>query len=248
MLPMTESDNTCVLPSLGNRCWFAGINLAPSENYDSGLALVNRERQLYRTDKLYTDSDILTTIAGVQPLEGLVVAMDLPKNMSMGSRFRQEAVRMHPLSSRRLYSPENSAELAAFDGTLERFAARTWGLYQAMTDAGALVVLFSQQQAKLGYKLFNPYRSRSPMGCRTMQALVGESLKLKGLSSNMAPSSVLDAMVGAYTAWMFWKGEAGEDYSVHQDSNERYRAEILRIRPEDEKPYQRRRFYRPRYR
>jgi hypothetical protein len=238
MTDLANSSPLALLPALGGRCWFAGINLAPNENYETGLALVNRERQLYRTDKLYSDTDILTAISGIQPAESLIVAMDLPKNMNMSSRFRQEAVRMHPMRSR----PGHH------EGTLDRFATRVWGLYQAMTESGALVVLYSQQQAKMGYKIFNPYRSRSPAGCRALQTLIAETLCIKTNSTNMVPSSVLDAMVGSYTAWLVWKGTSGEDFDLGQDDAGRWMLEALRTRPEDEKPALRRRFYRPRYR
>jgi hypothetical protein len=94
------------------------------------------------------------------------------------------------------------------------------------------------------YDMNIPYRSRSPQGCRALQALIKLRLGIPNVPSNLAPSSVLDAMIAAYTAWSVYKGTSGVHYQLYQEhlatgsntpdptSHRIYLDPLLRVPPE----------------
>jgi hypothetical protein len=103
----------------------------------------------------------------------------------------------------------------------DRFAQRAKDFYEAMNARGILAVNFFAPHAKLRYGLDIPFRHRSPMGCRALQAALKQKLGIKDIPTNLMPSSVLDAMIGAYTAWILSKGKDTEHFKLYQDDEQR---------------------------
>lgn len=185
------------LPPLTDKWLFVGIDLAPNDSLETGIAVIDRDKNLVRMEKVDSDKDIFLYLSNLGPKSGLLIALDIPKNLSANSKWRQQQIRMHPLQIL-----NNSDETAS-----SRFARRAYDFYQRATAEGFFVINFFSHYAKMRYGLNVPYRSRSPQGCRALQAAIKEVLKLQNITTNLAPSSVLDAMVGAYTAWSIYKAD-----------------------------------------
>lgn len=111
----------------------------------------------------------------------------------------------------------------------DRFSPRAWKFYRRLSGEGFFVVNFFAHHAKLRYGLSIPYKNRTPQGCRALQALMKERLKLEGVPTNLAPSSVLDAMIGAYAAWSLFKGKDKLDFKLYQDDKDRLYFDPLRL-------------------
>jgi len=188
----------CELPALENKWLFVGLDLAPVDSLETGIAVIDRDRKLVRMEKLESDRQIYTFLDSLGPKDGLIIALDIPKSLSFTSKWRQQQIKMHPL--RLLNQDEASGS--------RRFAKRADDIYHALTSKGFFVVNFFSHYAKLRYNLNVPYRSRSPQGCRALQAVIKENLKIRHISSNLAPSSILDAMIGAYIAWQVYTAQA----------------------------------------
>ena len=139
--------------------------------------------------------------------------------LGLPGRWRQQEVKMHPL---RLQIDEREEDT-------DRFSPRAWNFYEALTEDGFLVVNFFAHHAKMRYNLNIPYKTRTPQGCRALQALMKERLKLEGVPTNLAPSSVLDAMIGAYVAWSLPKGKDKLDYKLFRDDKNRLYLDPLQL-------------------
>ncbi len=202
---------------MGTMWNFVGIDLAPNESLETGVAVLNRERRLVRMDKIYTDDDILLYLDNLAPDNNLVVALDMPKSLSIPGRWRQEEIKMHPL---RLIREEDNQPQGA-TGSIDRYAQRATDLFNVLTDKGVIVFLYFNYQARMRYDLNIPYRNRTPQGCRALQSLIKLRLSIPNVPSNLAPSSVLDAMIGAYTAWSMYKGKLGQHFHLFKDSESR---------------------------
>lgn len=196
------------LPDLGLKLYFASVDLAPNDQLETGLSTLNRERVLVRMDKLYRDEDILQAIESLGPLRNTIVCIDMPKSLSIPGRWRQEEVKMHPLRLKR----QNGDVISRFD-------KRGYKLADALEQRGALVLMYFHYWARVNYDMLVPFRSRSPHGCRALQAAIEHQLGITNLPSNLAASSVLESMVGAYVSWSVWAGEAGRDYEVYKDES-----------------------------
>lgn len=189
--PLTLDD----LPPLENKWHFVGIDLAPIDSLETGIVVIDRDRTILRMEKVEHDKEIFHFIENLGPKDGLIIALDIPKSLSFTSKWRQQQIKMHPL--RFLHKDQD-----AFAHS--RFSKRASDIYQHLSNKGFLIINFFSHYAKLRYGLNIPFRSRSPQGCRAMQALIKERLKIQPLSSHLAPSSVLDAMIGAYLAWSIY--------------------------------------------
>ncbi len=206
-------------PNLGLAHRFAAVDLAPNEQLESGFSAIDRERVLVRMDKLYRDTDIIMAVESLGPANGTIVVVDMPKSLSIPGRWRQEEIKMHALRLKR----QNGSYT-------ERYEERGLRLYDILEEAGATPFLYFNYWTRVNYDMLIPFRSRSPHGCRALQSAIEHQLGIKSLPTNLAPSSVLESMVGAYASWSVWAGTPGTDYEIFlTDSG--YKALIPKARP-----------------
>jgi hypothetical protein len=204
-------------PPISHTTVFVGIDLAPSESLETGIAILDTERNLLRMDKLGVDDDIVQYIQNLQPYTGTLIMIDQPKNLSVENRWRQEQIRMHPLQ---IYRDGGSPE--------DRFSERAMTLYDAIRDnENRLVFLHYNHLAKMRYNLQIPFRTRTPHGCRALQATIKTVLEIPNMPTNLAPISVLDAMIGAYSAWLMRYGSDETHFQLYKDEDKRLHYEPL---------------------
>lgn len=209
--------------SLGNKCLFVGIDMAPIDSLETGIAVLDRERRIMRMDKLSENDDILLFLDNLAPPENMIVVLDIPKSLSIPSKWRQQQIKMHPLHLRSSI-PNATQEVVP----TERFAQRAKAFYEAVDERGILMLNFFTAHAKLRYDLNMPFRHRSSQGCRTLQAALKQQLHIQDVPSNLMPSSVLDAMIGAYTAWMIYKGQEEQHFQLYRDDERRLYVDPLK--------------------
>jgi hypothetical protein len=206
------------LPNLGDKWHFVGIDLAPQETLETGVAVIDRNRQLVRMDKLYTDENILLFLDNLGPRQNVIIALDVPKNLNIPSKWRQEQIKMHPVRMIRRSEEDR----------IGRCAQRVYDLYDQLRERGFLTVMYFNNLARLRYGLYVPFRVRTPQGCRALQAAVKTQLRVNNLPNNLAPSSVLDAMIGAYAAWSLYRGKEGRHYQLFACPDDRLELEPLK--------------------
>jgi predicted nuclease with RNAse H fold len=206
--------------------WFVGLDLAPNEKLETGLVILDGERCIHQADKIITDAQIVTAITQLAAPGQVVIAIDAPKSLSLETKWQQERVRMHPLQLK-----EHSNDGAALIGQpalqLDRFSERLWFVADELIQRGYTVVVTVDAIARQRYGLNIPFRARTPQGCRAMQAAIKKELRLQGVPSQMVPTSVLDAMITAFTAWLVANGKRGEQFELYADTAQRLFAEPL---------------------
>lgn len=218
MVLKEEITNTS-LPELGLKLRFAAIDLAPNEQLETGFSVLDRERNLVRMDKLYRNEDIIAAVEHLGPPSGTIVVIDMPKSLSISGRWVQEEIKMHAL---RLERPSGQV--------INRFEKRGHQLYEILQAKGMMPFLYFNYWTRVNYDMLLPFRSRSPQGCRALQTAIEYQLDVKNLPSNLAPSSVLESIVGAYASWSLWAGKPHQDYDIYLDDME-HRVLIPKGRP-----------------
>jgi hypothetical protein len=102
------------------------------------------------------------------------------------------------------------------DTAHERFNRRAKLIADSLKDGfiaeGGKVLLTFSHVARNRYHLFVPFRSRSQAGCRLLQMLIAQTFQIQGLGSSQYATSVLDAMISAYTGWLVYAGEQDSHY------------------------------------
>ncbi len=221
--------------SLGNKWYFVGIDMAPIDNLETGIAVLDRGRNILRMEKLDEDKDLLLFLKNLGPADNIVAALDIPKSLSIPSKWRQQQIKMHPL--RLLEKGPHIPETVPTD----RYAQRAKDFYDAVEKQGILIFSFFTPHAKLRLDVNTPFRHRSPQGCRALQALLKQRLLIPNVPTNLAPSSVLDAMVGAYMAHMLCHGKESEHFKLYRDDEERlYLDPLKRLQPTNKRSKYRR--------
>jgi hypothetical protein len=201
--------------SLTNKWYFVGIDMAPIDSLETGIAALDRNKRVMRMDKLNEDEQLLLFLDNLAPAENIVVALDIPKSLSIPSKWRQQQVKMHPLCL--LDEGPHIPEPVPTD----RYAQRAKDFYDAVRSRGILIMGFFAAHARLRYSLNIPYRTRSPQGCRALQSLLKQRLRIEDVPSNLAPSSVLDAMIGAYSSWLLCHGQENVHFKLYRDDEQR---------------------------
>jgi predicted nuclease with RNAse H fold len=207
---LLQSWNDMPHAHLENRWLFVGIDLAPNGSLESGIAILDRDKTLLRMDKLYKDSALLDALDHLGAPETLIVCLDVPKNLAVPGRFRQEELKYHAMR----------IDISHFErDPVSRFSNRAKELYDALKEKGVLPFLTYTGNTKAAFEFFFPYKSRSPQGCRALQSLISEELGIKNMPQNLAPSSVLEALLAAYTAWMPRQVELNRGIAVERDAH-----------------------------
>lgn len=208
-------------PDTANSQWFVGIDLAPNKKLESGFVVLDKHKKLFQADKVISDRQILRIVEALGNPQQTVVAIDCPKSLSLPNKFAQERVRMYPNQLKQ--APETEGRPYAHKEILrtDRCSDRAWELFDNLTAMGVTTILYFNVIAKQQYGIKIPFRTRSPQGCRALQAAVQEKLQLDGMVNNIFPSAVLDAMVAAYSAWILAYGQPVKDYQLFLDEAQR---------------------------
>lgn len=203
------------LADLRNKWLFVGIDLAPVDGLETGVAVLDPNKAALQMNKLSNDRDILHFLDSLGAPENMIVSLDLPKSLSIESKWRQQQIKMHPLTLHHDSGPDNLITPNA------RYAQRAKNFYDAASDKGFFMIGFFAGHAKLRYELTIPFKNRSPQGCNAMQNNIKERLAIQNIPANLLPSSVLDALIAAYTSWLLFKGTEKKHFQLYEDDETR---------------------------
>lgn len=205
MKPLDTPTNTLSLLQKASIQRFVGLDLAPNDQLESGLCVMNVSRQLIRLDKFHKDTQIMEAIAGLGDPKSLILVIDLAKNLTLNSKFRHEELKLHA-------TLDAKDSEALFD---QRYAERALYLFDIFNEAGITTFLTLSHLNRLNYGIFIPYRARSPQGCKALQLVLSHQFHLKGLPTNLLPISILEAAIASYVGLsLFEEPETCQLYQV----------------------------------
>ncbi|MEM0951252.1 MAG: hypothetical protein AAGI66_03800 [Cyanobacteria bacterium P01_H01_bin.74] len=219
-----------------NKCVFVGVDLAPVDTLETGVVVIDAKRNILQRDKLDSNEKVMRLLTEISAPENMVVALDLPKSLLIASKWRQQQIKMHPLTL-------NKDELMGLPAVTKAwYAQRARALFKSARENNQFIFGFFAPHAKLRFGLTTPFRNRSPNGCRALQNNIRQYLNLNGLSENLAPSSVLDAAIGAYSAWLLCHGREKIHYQLYLDDNARLYLDPLHCLEKGTVPAKKKRF------
>lgn len=182
------------IQKITNKFCFVGISLTSSSQSESGIAVLDRNLNLLRVDKIYTIVDLEPYIRNLAPADSVVICVDLPKNITAASgKWKQESKSVNFFRARK--KQETDFEWA------ERFSDRGIDFCKTLSSMDIDVYRYYGYFTKNILSLNPPFKSRSPMACKALQMNIQNHLKINGIPSNLIALSGLDAIIGAYTAW-----------------------------------------------
>jgi hypothetical protein len=180
---------------------FIGISLGSSSTDDSGICVLSAENELIKVDKAYSINEISQCIDNIAGKNNSVICVDLPKyNTLLNGKWRMEA---KPYQSFNINGKQTSEK----DNWTDRFSERGSELCKNLISQGYELYRYNSDYTKTLLGINTYVRTRTPLGCKILQQAIKERLEIQGFPANMVPLSVLDAVLGAYTAKLIEKGQ-----------------------------------------
>ncbi len=191
---------------------FIGLSIGSAGSLESGIALIDRNLNLIKTDKAYNLSEIKLIISNTAPPENTVLCIDLPKNiMLLNGKWRIESKQTLVLKN----IDDNKKALWK-----KRFSDRGSELCNHFNASGMEVYRYNSTYTKSMLKLTPPYKSKSPAACKFLQNIIEEKLNIFNMPSNLLPLPSLNAIIGAFIAWKVATGKENTNYKIigfHKD-------------------------------
>lgn len=191
--------------NFNNKYCFVGISLTPSSTTETGIAVLDRNLNLLRVDKVYNLNDLELYIKNLAPADSIMVCVDLPKNITAASgKWRQESKNVNIFRF-------NKTEVNKFEWA-ERFSDRGHDFCNVLNSMDIDTYRYYCYFTKNQLKLIPPFKSRSPVACKALQMNIENYLNIQGIPSNLIAISGLDAIIGAYTAWKMAHSQENKGY------------------------------------
>lgn len=190
--------------------YFVGISLNSSSSLESGIAILDRDLNLVRLDKVFDISNLESYIKNIAPIENLLVCIDLPKDSSsFGCKWRYGSRNINVFKN-------NSSEELKFSW-IKRFSNRGIDLCKNLDSLNINVYRYCCYFTKNMLGLSPDNKSRTSLSCKALQVNIQQGLKISGIPSNLIAASGLDAMIGAYTAWRMANTQENTGYKFIGD-------------------------------
>lgn len=197
---------------LKNKSFFIGLSLGESPTTETGLAVLNKNLDILRIDKLYTNPEIEAFFKSFTGLTDSIVCISLAKSsLQLSSKWRQDEKNIHAF---KLY--ESAEEMHWAD----RFSDRGNKLYEYLNSVGISTFRYNIHLAKMRLNLIPPFKKRSQPGCKYLQTVISDYLSVNNLPGNLIAISALDAVIGAYTGWKMATDKEKNGYEYIKSFNE----------------------------
>ncbi len=185
---------------------FIGLSIGSAGSTESGVAVIDRDLNLVKTDKVYNLSEIKQVVSNIAPFENSILCVDLPKNiMLLTGKWRIESKQTQVLALKNI---EGSPKAL----WKKRYSDRGSELCHYFKNNGMDVFRYNSYYTKNMLKISPPYKSRSPAACKFLQNILEEKLKISNIPSNLLPLPSLNSIVGAFIGWKIATSQENKGY------------------------------------
>ena len=198
------------MENVSGKQFFIGLSLAPNQNYDSGIAVINKSNEIILLDKLYSDEDIEFFFKNFNSVEKSVIAVSLAQDTSLlDGKWRMSAKNYKELSGNFKVNANNWTN---------RLTPRCTRFFQDLYLEGNAIFRYFNFQLRQALSLTPNYPERNSLDCKDMQT----SLKIKygfNLPDNMLPASNLEGILGAIMAQNITSGANYKTIGEYKELN-----------------------------
>ena len=169
--------------------YYIGLSLAASSGMDSGVAVLDEEKNLILVDKLYTMNDVIFFFDNYPSLKYSKICVSQVWDRTMlNGKWRilskpYQLVATNPLIKNR-------------EGWTQRYSTRGCEYLKSLLEKGIEINRFELYLTRQSLNLNSCYKERSPADCKFLQQILKTEWGMD-LPQNMMPMSQLEAIVGA---------------------------------------------------
>lgn len=173
--------------------YYVGLSLAASSGMDSGIAVLDEDKNLILVDKLYTMNDVMHFFDNYPSLMYSKICISLVWDRTMlNGKWRilgkpYQMVATNPLIPNR-------------EGWTQRYSTRGCEYFKSLQEKGIEINRFELYLTRQSMNLNSCYKERSPADCKFLQQALRTEWGMD-LPVNMMPMSQLEAIVGALLAY-----------------------------------------------
>jgi len=187
---------------------YIGITIGENSSCDSGICVLNKNNEIVRIDKAYSIGELTECVKNIAGKKNSVICVDMPEYYEMlEGKWRIVNKAIKPMKIDFDYQGK--------DNWTSRYSDRGCDFYKKLEQENYHVYRYCSNFAKTILELHPYIKERTPAGCKFLQMMIKEKLKIKNFPPNMLPVSALDAILGAYIAKTIAIGEEGKDYDFN---------------------------------
>lgn len=180
--------------------FFIGISLSNTQNNDSSVCVIDKNRQIVLLDKLYFTSDIELFLEQNPHAKNAQIIVSVPNDNTL----LEGKWRIHCKNYKMM---DENFEINRFNWT-NRLSDRCADFFLKMKENGKNISRFDVNLLRQSYGLAANYLQRTSLDCKSLQSALKIKFGFNELPENMLPASSLEAILGAMFLYDCSKGEA----------------------------------------
>lgn len=201
---------------IDKKIFFGGISLSNSTNYDSGIAIIDNNKQIIMLDKFYNTESLDIFLKNFNSLPNTFFLVSIPNDTSM----LEGKWRIHSKNYKLL---DDKFEINRGNWT-NRLSNRGNEVLNKYKEKGMVYLRYDIGQLRLAYDMLPTYSLRSSLDCKSMHTALKLKYDFRQLPDNMLPASNFEAMLGAMFAYDISKGCAFEKVSTFNETSVIYKS------------------------
>lgn len=173
--------------------YYIGLSMAATSGMDSGIAVMDEDKNLILVDKLYTMNDIMFFFDNFPSLKYSKICVSQIWDRTMLNGKWRILGKQYQLVATNPLMPDR-------ENWTQRYSTRGCEYFKSLVDKGIEVNRFELFLTRQSLNLNSCYKERSPADCKFLQ----QALKFEwgfDLPVNMMPVSQLEAIIGALLAF-----------------------------------------------
>lgn len=170
--------------------YFVGLSLSMASTIESGVAVIDEDRNIIFIDKLFKMRDVEHFFNNFSSLADSEIAVSLPwDNSLLEGKWR---ILSKP------YQMVNTSEIMPNVGNwTQRYSTRGCEFLKGLKNKCCDISRFELYLTRQKMNLASYYKERTPADCKFLQNVLKTEHGLNSIPSNMMPMAQLEAIVGA---------------------------------------------------
>ncbi len=200
---------------IDKKIFFGGISLSSSVNYDSGIAILDKNKQIIMLDKFYNTEDLDIFLKNFNSIGSTVFCVSIPSDTSM----LEGKWRIHSKN----YKMLNDKFKINRNNWTNRLSSRGCEVLDKYKEKGMVYLRYDIGQLRLAYNIMPTYSLRSSLDCKSMHTALKLKYDFRQLPDNMLPASNFEAILGAMFAYDIAHGSKFEKVSTFNNTDLLYK-------------------------
>lgn len=168
--------------------YFVGISLAPNSTNESGIAILDDNKNIIFLDKFYSFKDLLFFINNFPHKKYSIFSISIPENITLiNLKWKYIAKKYQCLDTDFFKSQDWT----------KKYTSRGSDFFLDLQKQNLNIFRYDLSLLKYAFNVNNNYKDRSPADCKYLQNFLFEFLNVTPFSKNLLPASQLEALFGA---------------------------------------------------